>query len=100
MAARNTDVEIPALAWTEVTDSDLTGVIRIQNLSEKLVYVQATTGAAPAGATFAAQRKGSIRVRPWMGEVITVADMFPGVAGADRVWVYSLTACEVSVSHA
>lgn len=98
MAATNDDRAIPKGVWTEVTTADTTA-IRIQNMSEAMVFIQATAGAAPTGATFAEQRKGSIRVRPWLGEVFTIADMFMGVTGANRIWAYAMIDCEISFSH-
>ena len=102
MAARNTDVSLTADTWTQLTASDVTA-LRVQNMTRFVVIIQATVGATPpAGATLADQIKGGIRLLPDMGIAtdLTLATMFPGVAGATRVYATCAYNVDVSVSHA
>lgn len=93
MAARNTQVTIPRLTWTELTDSDVSAItFQCQGAS---VLVVGTTGSAPA----AASRDG-IRYRKGQGERnAALSDLFPGVS-ATRVFARSTIASAVFVSHA
>lgn len=79
MAQNSTQTAISS--WAEATDSDITSVT-IQNQGSHLLEVIATTGAAPSG------DGGKIIVPPG-GALINefLSDLFPGIPGADRVWV-------------
>ena len=67
--------------WTEITDANITR-ITIQNQGLVPLEVKATTGATPTDSD------GAI-VIPENGILINeyLADLFPGVAGADRVFI-------------
>lgn len=94
MAARNTDVSVPAGTWTQLTDNDVTA-ITFQNKSKVVdLYVKGTVGANAPTTT-----AGAIRYEPLMGERnAAVADLFPGVA-ATRVYAWCSDAVDVFVSH-
>lgn len=93
MAARNTQVTVPRLTWTELTDSDVTA-ITFQCQGDD-VLIAGTTGAAPA----AASRDG-VRYDTNEGERnVAMSDLFPGVS-ATRVFARSNTGSVVFVSHA
>lgn len=100
--AQNTDLVMTEGEWTLLTNADVTNV-RIQNLNHErsgnVILLQATSDtSAPADPPVGAL--GAVRLMP--GSVfppdVTVADMWPGVSGADRVWAWG--AGKVSVSHA
>lgn len=92
--AQNTTTTIPARAWTQLTDADVTS-ITFQNVGSSHILIKATTGTtAPTTST------GAIRYNPGQGERnVTLADLFPGIAGK-RIWVYAEDAAQVVVSHA
>lgn len=93
--ARNTTVTLVAETWTQLTDADVF-TITFQNRGDYHILVKATTDtSAPSDAT------GAIRYNPGQGERnVSVADLFPGIANADRIWAYSDRAVDVMVSHA
>lgn len=96
MAARNDNVTLAANAWTQITDGDVTA-IRVQNIGTGAVWVKARVG---AGAL--ASLGGAICLDPLMmiGADMPLADLFPGVSGANRVYAWSEVGGLVSVSHA
>jgi hypothetical protein len=92
--AQNTNISIPQLAWTQITNADVTS-ITFQNVSGNYVLVKGT-----AGATAPTDRQGAIRYNPGQGERnVALADLFPGISAA-RVWVFADGGSTVMVSHA
>ena len=93
--AQNTTVSIPAATWTQLTDADITS-ITFQNIGSNHILVKATTdGTAPT------DYAGAIRYNPGQGERnVALSDLFPGLAGRDRLWAYATEATQVVVSHA
>lgn len=92
--ARNTTVQCPSGTWTAITDADVTN-ITFQNLSvTDAMLVKVTTGAAPT------DRTGAAFYPPVNGEInVALAELFPGVTGAVRVFVFAHRALSVFVSH-
>jgi len=96
--AQNTNINIAADTWTLLTDSDVTN-ITFQVLGGNFIYLKATVGAtAPTDTT------GSIIYDFREGEAnAALADLFPGVSGANRVYAYPGNeaggAARVMVSH-
>jgi hypothetical protein len=92
---QNTTTSLTANTWTQVTNADVTA-IRICNLGTEPIWVMATAGATPPSNT-----NGALPIQP--GEImpanLTLADLFPGVAGT-RVYVRAPNASRVSISHA
>ncbi|NEX45171.1 hypothetical protein G3572_03065 [Rhodobacter sp. ETT8] len=67
-------------AWTEITDGNV-AAISFQNQSGYSVYIRGTLGTTPPTGT------AGIEYGPGQGERnAALADLFPGVAGANRVW--------------
>ena len=93
--AQNTTLSIPAATWTLITDSDITS-ITFQNLGGVDMLVKATTDTvAPTNSL------GALHYPAKYGEMnAPIADLFPGLALRDRLWVYADTAITVQVSHA
>lgn len=92
---RNMTVSIPAATWTQLTADNITA-LRVQNLCGYTVYIMATVGAvAPTSVA------GAILLNPLQGVAANVplADLFPGVVGANRVYGYCDVPAAVSVSH-
>ena len=91
---RHATVSVPAKTWTELTASDATNVT-FENLEPSQIFIQATTGAAPA------DLEGALKYTSVQGEInVALAEAFPGVSGAVRVWAWSKTGARVAVSHA
>ena len=85
-------VTISAGTWELLTSSDVT-TARIQNLGTAALVVQATDGTtAPADAS------GAIEYQPSQGDFLDLAETFPGVSGAVRLWGKMERAGRVSVS--
>ena len=93
--AQNTTTTIAAATWTQLTDADIAR-ITFQNVGSNHVLIKATIGAStPTNAT------GAIRYNPGQGERnVLLADLFPGLVGANRVYAYSPDATQIVVSHA
>ena len=93
--AQNTTIAVPAATWTQLTDADITS-ITFQNIGSNHILVKATTdGTAPT------DYAGAIRYNPGQGERnVALSDLFPGLAGRDRLWAYATEATQVVVSHA
>jgi hypothetical protein len=93
---RNTTINIPVGQWVLVTDADVTAV-RIQVHGAYEARFKATVGAvAPTSID------GAILLLPYgaIAADLTLAQLFPGVPGANRVYVYADMPVAVSVSHA
>lgn len=94
--ARNTTISLPSGEWTEVTNANATAV-RVQNLSGFAIHLSATSGAVEPGSL-----DGSLLLdgRQTMATDLTLAQLWPGVSGANRLWAWASTPVTVSVSHA
>lgn len=95
---RNAFVTIPPGAWTQITSGDVSA-LRAQIVRGREVYLQATVGAvAPTS------EGGSISLRAGtiLAANLLLAEIWPGVAGATRVYAYvdSVDGAIISVSHA
>ena len=93
--AQNTTVNIPANVWTQITDGNVAS-ITFQNISGNFVRVKGTVGA-----TAPTDLAGSLRYNPGQGERnVLLADLFPGISGANRVYVFADSGAQVAVSNA
>jgi len=93
----NTDITCPAGEWTLLTDSDVTA-LRVQNTAPTAIFLMGTVGATAPSSTAGAMRLDAGAVL--LADVL-LADLFPGVSGANRVYAYSeYQGATVSVSHA
>lgn len=92
--ARNADVTLAAGTWTQLTADDAT-VVAIQNKSDYIVTVMATTSATPPSAS---ARDGYV-LRPLADGQYTLATSFPGLTSPVRMYAYSEYAVTVFVSH-
>jgi hypothetical protein len=92
MPNANIDVGTSAVL---LTSSNVTSC-RVQNVSGYYMLIQATVGATPP-TSFA----GAIQLAPGQGEYLVLADAYPGVAGANRLYAFSpTTGATASVSYA
>lgn len=96
--ARSEDLRISPKVWTEITNGDVS-TITFQNKAEgRSVLLSATVGSVAPATVEGVEYPASV------GHFdINLATAFPGVSGANRVWVYSLDAkalITVFVSHA
>lgn len=93
--AQNTTIQLSANTWTQLTNADVSA-ITFQNISSYHVFVKAT-----ADTTAPTSVSGAISYNPGQGERNTlISDLFPGIAGADRLWAFCDQAVSVFVSHA
>ena len=93
--AQNTTVDIPAATWTQITDANVTS-ITFQNISGNFVRVKGTVGA-----TAPTDLSGSLRYNPGQGERnVALTDLFPGISGVNRVYVFADSGAQVVVSNA
>ena len=93
---QNATVTVPAGTWTQITNANVTA-LRVQNLNGFPIKIKATAGAvAPTDAA------GAITLLPHaaIAADLTLAQLFPGVSGANRVYAFSDAPALVSVSHA
>ncbi|WP_420023759.1 hypothetical protein ACN9JG_06265 [Cereibacter azotoformans] len=90
---RNDDVMVLAGTPTELTNA-AAAAVRVQASAD--ILLQATTGPAPTSWA------GALRLGA--GETLaadlTLAQLWPGVAGASRLWAMADQSVSVSVSHA
>lgn len=94
--ARHETVTCAAGAWTQLTSGDVTE-IRCQNRGQYPIFLQATVGATPPSNSSGAVSLGAGET---LAADLTLAQLFPGVSGANRVYAWAGGATEVSVSHA
>jgi hypothetical protein len=93
--AQMTTVSVPAATWTQITNADATA-ITFQNVGEGDLYVKGTVGANAPSTT-----DGALQYASRQGERnATLSELFPGVSGVNRVYVWSQRAGSVSVNHA
>ncbi len=93
---RNQNVDLPKNVWTELTNGNAVSVT-IQNLmANNYVRLVATTGSAPTSADGEKRLPGG---QMFVNE--TLADLWPGVSGATRVFAMPEGIDGmVSISHA
>jgi len=94
--ARNDNVAIPAITWTQLTNANA-AAIRVQSVSGSEMRLQATNGVtAPTTQVGVIVLAGGAV----LAADLTIAQLWPGVTGANRVWAFATTASVASVSHA
>jgi len=94
--ARNDNVKLVKDVWTQLTNGNVTA-LRATNTGKASFVLQATVGTtAPTSAA------GGIPLDPGqtLAADLTVAQLWPGVTGANRIWGLSEQAGIASVSHA
>lgn len=92
--ARNDTLTVPAGQWTLLTNANVTSC-RFFNVGSGEILVQATQGTSPPSSF-----GGAIPFTHSMGDTRSLAELFPGVAGANRLWAWCAINGTVSVSHA
>ena len=93
--AQNTTVNIPAGTWTQITDGNVTA-LTFQNISGNFVLVKGTVGA-----TAPTTLPGSLRYNPGQGERnVALTDLFPGISGVNRLYVFADSGAQMVVSNA
>lgn len=90
-----TPIGAPTYSWVELTENT-TFVVTFQNVGYSQVFVKATASAsAPSDAV------GALEFPPASQAVsYSIAEMFPGIAGANRLWAYAPFETSVAISHA
>lgn len=93
--ARNETITIPAGEWTELTAGDVSA-IRVQSLNGNRILLMAGSASEPVAASGAIE----LNSREIISANYTLADLWPGLPDATRVWAYCVYSARVSVSHA
>lgn len=94
--ARNETIVLTKGVWTQVTNANA-AALRLTNLGQYTIQLKATNGAvAPADVSGAVP----LRSGETLAADLTLAQLWPGVAGANRVYALSFEGASVSVSHA
>lgn len=93
MARHETLVLLPE-TWTQLTNSDVQSIV-IQNQKFRTLLIMATVGAVAPTTT-----NGAWRYEQTRGEILVIADLFPGISGANRIYAFTNEAGLVTVSHA
>lgn len=92
---RNKTVGLVADEWTELT-ADNVAEITFQNVGGSRMLIKGT-----AGAVAPTDLDGALAYAVGQGERnVALADLFPGVVGANRVFAYVKAAGAAVVSHA
>jgi hypothetical protein len=87
-------IEIPPGAWTLITDTDAARIM-FQNVGGAPIYVQGSVGVTPPAAL-----DGGWLYHPGFGQPLaSLADLFPGISGANRVWARAVVTSAVEVQH-
>lgn len=90
---QNTTINVPSRTWTEITNANAAN-ITFQVGSRCLVK-------GTAGSVAPTDVNGAVRYPAGSGERnVSLAELWPGIAGVNRVWVYSYFPTSVMVSHA
>ena len=90
-----TGLSSPPKEWVELTTADVSE-ITFQNVGNGTMWVKATVGSVEPTST-----SGSLEYPGGAREVdVLLSDLFPGIAGANRLWAYSDVGTTVAVSHA
>lgn len=89
-----TPVGSPTYSWVELTEN-ATDFITFQNVGYSQVFVKATaTSAEPSDVNGALEFPPAAQAVSYL-----IAEMFPGVGGANRLWAYAPFETLVSVNH-
>jgi len=96
--AQNANVSLVGNVWTQLTNANAVAV-RVQNQEKHTIRLQATNGTTPPSNSVTA---GSIMLNgeETLAADLTLAQLWPGVTGANRLWALSFADIAVSVSHA
>jgi hypothetical protein len=94
--ARNDDVALTRGTWAQLTNANA-AALRVANISGYGLTLQATAGATAPESRAGSLVLGALQV---LAADLTIAQLWPGVAGANRVWAMPDIDCTVSVSHA
>lgn len=96
--ARNDTIDLTPDTWVQLTNANVSN-IRIQNRSEYNIELAATAGTtAPTSVT----RDLQLAAGDTLAADLSLAELWPGVSGANRVWALAPNTGQVitvSVSH-
>lgn len=94
--AQDTKLFLPKDVWTLLTNVNVAAA-RVQNRCMTSIELQATNGTTPPTGTNATL---TLLAGEILAADMTLAQLWPGVTGANRLWALSWTDTSVSVSHA
>lgn len=95
--ARSTTVTLTSGVWTEITDGTTTTAVTFQSQAGAPIHIMGTNGGTAPTTT-----AGAFIYKFAEGEKnATIADIFLGVSGADRLWGYGEGGgLKVAIQHA
>lgn len=90
-----TPIGSPSYSWVELTES-ATNFVTFQNVGYAPVFVKATNSSSPPS-----DAQGALEF-PAASQAVSysISSMFPGIAGANRLWAYAWFDSAVAISHA
>lgn len=85
----------PSYSWVELTEAAAT-FVTFQNVGYAPVFVKATSSSSPPS-----DAQGALEF-PAASQAVSysISSMFPGIAGANRLWAYAWFDSAVAISHA
>jgi hypothetical protein len=94
--AQNTTLTIQPATWTLITDSDVSAAMWV-NVGSDTVWIKATTDT-----TTPTTKLSAVPYAPGTGEraSVSLADIWPGLTGRNRLWAFCDTLGQVTISHA
>jgi len=94
--AQDTKKSVTLGTWTQLTNADTSGDVSVALLSDHMVWLQATTNTTPP-----TTEDGLPLMRYGDGwSEATIAEKFPGVSGALRLWAFCPNAnVQLYISH-
>jgi hypothetical protein len=96
---RHATVDCPAMTWTLLTTNNVTE-LRVANMGQEAIWLQAMATATPPDSVTGIS--GALPLHPTeiLAGDLTLTQLFPGVAGAARIYALAPRDTKVSVSHA
>jgi hypothetical protein len=96
---QNDTITCAAGSWTLLTSNNVSA-LRAVHLGSEAIWLQATVGTTPPSGL--AGTAGALPLLPnqILAADLSLADLFPGISGANRVYAYAPALTRVSVSHA
>jgi hypothetical protein len=90
-----TPIGSPSYSWVELTEGDA-DFVTFQNVGYAPVFIKATSSSSPP-----TDAQGSLEF-PAASQAVSysISSMFPGIAGANRLWAYAWFDGAVAISHA
>lgn len=97
---QDTTITLAQRQWTQLTNADVAG-LAFQHLGQNPVSIMATGGPQPANQPGTSNSARILRPGEHFPDTVLLADLWPGIASAVRLWAWAESAGEkIAVSHA